>query len=339
MSFGVTCRDPDFEYSTRNLGGLFAQRSNLARPGHYAFLLEILRFNRATQRLVRSAAGTGGLETPGVLTLDDFLRQHRFAGEVLDRFVLPLASAIWSASPTAIRQFPALTLARFFDQHGMNTTLDHPAWRVVQGGSAAYIPTLMASPRIETQLNARVTAVRRIGDGVAITVGGRETSIVDEVVFACHGDEVLPILADATETERDVLSSFQTVPNEAVLHTDASWLPRRSAARASWNYLVGGPGGAATVTYHLNRLQRLTARAEYCVTLNPALPIEPYHVLRRMAYTHPLYTVEAIRAQARWKDISGIRRTHYCGAYWFYGFHEDGLRSAVRVADMLGVRW
>jgi predicted NAD/FAD-binding protein len=339
MSFGVTSRDPDFEYSTRNMNGLFAQRSNLLRPGHYAFLLEVVRFNRAIQALVRSAEDIAGAATPGALTLDEFFREHHFSGQVLDRFVLPLASAIWSASVTTIRRFPALTLARFFDQHGMNTTLDHPTWRVVAGGSASYIPKLVASPRIETRLGARVVSVRRDETGVDVSIRGEAPIRVDEIVFACHGDAVLPILADATDTERDILSAFRTVPNEAVLHTDASWLPRRRAARASWNYLIGGPGTAATVTYHLNRLQRLPARAEYCVTLNPAAAIEPYYVLRRMAYTHPMYTIDAIRAQARWPEISGTGRTHYCGAYWFYGFHEDGLRSAIRVAERLGVHW
>jgi predicted NAD/FAD-binding protein len=273
------------------------------------------------------------------LTLGEFLDRHRFAGELVDRFLLPLAAAIWSAAPLTLRAFPALTLVRFFHQHGMITVLDHPTWRVVKNGSESYIPKLLASPRVTTWTEAAPSLVRRDGEGVELTFRDRPAVTVDEVVFACHGDEVLPMLADPTAEEREVFGAFRTTENVAVLHTDSSWLPLRAAARASWNYLLGHGPGAATVTYHLNRLQRLSAERNYCVTLNPPVPIEPYHLLRRMTYRHPLHTLEAVGAQNRWSHVSGHRRTHYCGAYWYYGFHEDGVRSAVRVAEALGVTW
>lgn len=333
MSFGVTCPRTGFEYSTRNLSGLFAQRSNLLRPSHYALLAEILRFNRASRLFAAAAPADDGT------SLGAWLDAHRFSGAFLERFLFPLAASIWSASIATLREFPALTLIRFFDQHGMNTTLNHPTWKVVAGGSATYIPKLLASPRIEVRTGVTVTGIARTADAVTIACAGRPPEVVSHVVFAAHGDEVLPMLTDATPVERDVLSAFQTTPNRAVLHTDSSWLPRRAAARAAWNYLLGDTSSGATVTYDLNRLQRLETRRSYCVTLNPQVPIAAEHVLRSMDYTHPLYTRAAVRAQARWAEISGVARTHFCGAYWFYGFHEDGLRSAVRAAGSLGVRW
>ena len=187
---------------------------------------------------------------------------------------------------------------------------------------------------------AAITAVRRSEQAVTIAFADRPSVTFDEVVFACGGDQVLPLLADATDRERDVLGAFTTTTNVAWLHTDASVLPRRAAARASWNYLLAGDRDEApVVTYDLNRLQGIGGAERYCVTLNPRTPIDERRVLKRLVYRHPLYTAASIRAQSRWAEISGARRTHFCGAYWGFGFHEDGLSSAVRVATSLGVRW
>jgi predicted NAD/FAD-binding protein len=331
MSFGVSDAATGFEYSTRTLGGLFADRRLLVRPAHYRFLLDILRFNRTARRAL-------GAPDVDAWSLGEFCARHGFTGAVLDRYIAPLACAIWSASTTSIRDFPFATLARFFENHGMLNTLDHPTWKVVRGGSATYIPALVASPRIAVHLASAPSAVVRTPAGARLSFSDRPPVDVDEVVFACHGDEVLPILTDASARERAVLSAFQTTANRAVLHTDASFLPRRPAARAAWNYQIGaGPG--ATLTYDMNRLQGLPTTRQYCVTLNPGRPIDASQVLAEMDYTHPLYTAAAVRAQAQWAEISGRHRTHYCGAYWFYGFHEDGFRSAVRVAETLGVTW
>lgn len=331
MSFGVTSRDPDFEYSSRDLNGLFAQRSNLVRPGHYRLLSEILRFNREAPRV---------LAVPGAdrLSLGDFLDSHSFTGEFLDRFLYPMASAVWSAALPTLRGFPATTLIRFFHNHGMLSATDNPVWRVVRGGSSAYIPKLVEVPRLQVHTASAPTRVTRTPGGVRLEFAQRPSVDVDEVVFACHGDEVLPMLADATPVEREVLSAFTTSTNDTWLHTDGSFLPRRPAARASWNVLIG-EREEACLTYDLNRLQRLATRTQYCVTLNPPRPIAPERILARMSYTHPLFTRAAVDAQARWPEISGRHRAHFCGAYWFYGFHEDGLRSAVRVAESLGVAW
>jgi predicted NAD/FAD-binding protein len=332
MSFGVSDPASGFEYSTRDLNGLFGDRRNLARPGHYRFVFELLRFNRTARR---------ALATPGVedWTLGDFCARHGFRGEVVDRYIEPLACAIWSASTGTIRAFPFLTLARFFDHHGMLQARHHPVWKVIRGGSAAYIPRLIASPRIAVHLSVPLARVRRTATGVQLTFPDRPAVDADHVVLACHGDEVLPMVTDASPLEREVLSTFRTTANRAVLHTDESFLPRRASARAAWNYIVGPVATGATVTYDLTRLQGLPTPTRYCVTLNPTRPVEPSRVLAEMDYTHPLYTREAVRAQARWAEISGTHRIHYCGAYWFYGFHEDGFRSAVRVARALGVAW
>lgn len=331
MSFGVSSRNPDFEYSSRDLNGLFAQRSNILRPGHYRLLTEILRFNREAPRL---------LAQPGAdqLLLGDFLDSHKFTGEFLQRFLFPMASAVWSAALPTLRGFPATTLIRFFQNHGMLSTTDNPVWRVVRGGSATYIPRLVNAPRLQVHTSAAPTRVVRTPGGVRLEFADRAAVDADDVVFACHGDEVLPMLDDATPAEREVLGAFTTSTNETWLHTDHTFLPRRAAARAAWNVLIG-ERDEACLTYDLNRLQRLQTSTQYCVTLNPPRPISHDRVLARMTYTHPLFTLDAVHAQARWAEVSGRHRAHFCGAYWFYGFHEDGLRSAVRVAESLGVTW
>lgn len=336
MSFAVSDPRTGFEFGTHSLGSLFADRRNLLRPGHYRLLADIARFNAASRRLIHAAAADAALET---VTLGQWLGDERLSGEVVGRFLVPLASAIWSTAPGDVLAFPAVTLARFFDHHGMNTILDHPTWRVVTGGSASYIPRLLAPATIRVITSAPVVAVSRTPRTVILRVDGHDPVEVDQVVFACHGDDVLPLLEDATPEERRVFSRFRTSPNLAVLHTDESWLPRRASARAAWNYRLGETSDQTTVTYDLTRLQGLTTSRRYLVTLNPSEAIPTPHTIAAMSYRHPLYTSDAIASQRDWSTVSGIGRTHFAGAYWFYGFHEDGLRSAVRVAEALGVSW
>ncbi|MDQ3441415.1 MAG: FAD-dependent oxidoreductase [Planctomycetota bacterium] len=334
MSFAVSCRRTGLEYSSRGANGFFAQRRNVVRPEHLFLLREIVRFNRQAPTL---------LDAPDAdrQTLGDFLDSRGFGETFTHRYLLPMASAIWSASLNAIRSFPALTLIRFFDNHGLLSLTAQPTWKVVSGGSDLYIPHLVALVSGGVHPGAAIHAVRRrYENGVEITFRDRPSMTFDEVVFACHGDQVLPLLADATVRERDVFTNFVTTANLAWLHTDASVLPAQTRARASWNYrLAADTDAAPTVTYDLNRLQGLTTSEQYCVTLNPDGGIDERRVLRRLVYRHPLYTREAISAQRQWCDVSGVNRTHYCGAYWAHGFHEDGLNSALRVARALGVDW
>jgi len=334
MSFAVADRRSGFEWSSRGLRGFFADPRNLGRPAHYRLFREILRFNR-------EAPGLLAWPDADALTLGDWVAERGFSDELLGRYLYPMAAAIWSASPEAIHAFPALTLVRFFDNHGLLGLDTHPRWKVVVGGSASYLDPITRPFRGRVHLGVTIRAVVRTARGVELRFTDRPSGRFDEVVFACHGDQVLPLLADPSDVEREVFAGFRTSRNDTWLHTDARLLPRRRAARASWNYNLGeGDGEGATVTYHLNRLQRLATREEYCVTLNPrAGAIDPARVLARMTYHHPLYTRDAIRSQARWGEVSGRRHTHFCGAYWSYGFHEDGLTSALRVARALGVEW
>lgn len=333
MCFAVACTGTGLEYSSRGPRGFFAQPSNVWNPRHLGLLAEIVRFNRSAPAVLNEPNGDR-------ITLGDFLDSRRFSDTFVHRYLFPMASAIWSASLASIRAFPALTMIRFLDNHGLLQLTGQPRWRVVRGGSSTYIPHLIAplGPRVHTDVH--VERISRDETGVTLQLRGRPSLRVDEVVLGCHGDEVLPLLADATDSERDVFGSFRTTTNETLLHTDASVLPKREAARASWNYRLQTDSDAAPmVTYDLNRLQRLTTNAQYCVTLNPQGGIDDSTVIRRMTYRHPLYDSAAMRAQARWSEVSGVKHTHYCGAYWFYGFHEDGLRSALRVANALGVAW
>ena len=332
MSFAVADARTGLEYSSRGAAGFFAQRRNLLSLSHLHLLKEIVRFNRVAPSLLTAADA-------GAATLGDFLDAHRFGERFTDRYLLPIASAVWSASLDAIRSFPALTLIRFFANHGMLGLDTHPQWKVVEGGSHTYIPKLTAPLDDRVIAGVTIDRVLRSEEGVSVLCADRAPMTFDEVVFACHGDQVLPLLADATDRERDVFGAFETTVNRTWLHTDQTQLPRLPAARASWNYRLGPGGAPPTVTYHLNRLQRLDTAAQYCVTLNPGGDLDQRRVLKKLVYSHPLYTRAAIAAQARWDEVSGVNRTHYCGAYWSYGFHEDGLRSALRVARALGVEW
>lgn len=337
MCFAVSCRQTGLEYSSRGARGFFAQPANLLNPQHLGLLQQIFRFNREAPALMRQPDADRW-------TLGEFLEAGRYDDRFTGRYLLPMASAIWSASLDSIREFPALTMIRFLDNHGLLAVAGQPQWKTVRGGSHTYIPKLTAPFAARIERNAALASVRRTESHVELTFHGRPAQTFDEVVFACHGDQVLPLLADASDRERDVFSQFETTTNETWLHRDGSLLPKRPMARASWNYLLSRDDAAPTVTYHLNRLQDLRdQRDQYCVTLNPGNApegtIDERLVLRKMVYRHPQYTRASVAAQQRWGEVSGVRRTHFCGAYWFYGFHEDGLRSALRVANALGVAW
>src|SRR6476661_8547386 len=310
MSFAVSCRGSGLEYSSRGANGFFAQRWNLMRPSHLSLLSEILRFNREAPAL---------LEAPDAerQTLGEFLESRHFGQGFTHRYLFPMASAISSASLDAIRSFPALTLVRFFANHGLLSLDAQPTWKVVAGGSHSYIPRLTAQMTGDIHQGVSIHSVRRSEDGVTLTFRDRPSMQFDDVVFACHGDQVLPLLADPSDRERDVFSCFTTTTNVAWLHTDAAVLPMQPRARASWNYRLASDADVPpTVTYDLNRLQGLPPPEQYCVTLNPNGGIDERRVLRRFVYRHPLYTRDAIQAQREWGEVSGVIRTHYCGAYW-----------------------
>jgi predicted NAD/FAD-binding protein len=328
MSFSVSCGRTGFEYSSRGASGFFADRANVLRPAHYKLLVEIRRFHRAARRLLHGPDADD-------LLLERWLERERFSEAFASHFLRPMVSAVWSTSLSDIGSFPARMLATFFDNHGMLQMTGNPRWRVVRGGSARYIDPLTAPYRDRVLLGATITGIARSERQVTVGLRGRPPLVFDEVVIACHGDQVLPLLEDPSDAEREVFSAFRTTRNETWLHTDEGVLPRRRAAQAAWNYHLDREGRGASLTYDMNRLQGLDTAARYCVTLDPVGRVDESKVIRRMAYEHPRYTPATLRAQRRWAEVSGRRRTHYCGAYWFNGFHEDGVRSALRVAESL----
>jgi predicted NAD/FAD-binding protein len=331
MSFAVTDETGDFEYASTSPNGLFANRAHLAAPWFYRMLAEVRRFQAAARRLV--ANGDRGP------SLGDWLEDNRFSRTFIDRVIVPQASAVWSADPRQMWSFPARFLAEFFDNHGMLGLRNRPQWRTVQGGSARYVGALVEPFRDRLRLSTPVQAIERHASGVTVKPRGGAPEHFDEVVLATHSDQSRAMLADATDREHEILGAIPYQRNRAVLHTDVSLLPRRRRAWASWNYhLLDEPPAVSTVTYHMNRLQSLHAEREFCVTLNRSEAIDPAKVIRTIDYTHPVYTAAGEAAQGRHDEISGQNRTHYCGAYWGWGFHEDGVVSALRVAERFGAR-
>jgi len=330
MSFSVSDGSGDFEYSSGSLNGLFADRRHLVSASFLRMVAEVPRFQRAARALLR--------RDDERISLRDWLAQQRFSDHFVERLIVPQASAVWSADPRQMWSFPALFLARFFENHGMLGLRGRPQWRTIAGGSVRYVDALTAEFRDRIRLSTPVQSVERDEQHVTVHTQGAGAERFDQVVLATHSDQALRLLSDASEQERQVLGAIPYQLNEAVLHTDRALLPRRERAWASWNYhLLEEQLGRTTVTYHLNRLQSLDADQEYCVTLNLTDRIDPEKVLRRIEYAHPVYTPQGLRAQRRFAEISGRRRTHFAGAYWSWGFHEDGVNSALRVAQAFGV--
>jgi predicted NAD/FAD-binding protein len=331
MSFGVSDGTGAFEYASHSLDGLFATRANLMNPAFLRMLTEVPRFQRAAIALLRSEDER--------ISLRAWLREQRFSQYFIERLIVPQAAAVWSTDPRQLANFPALFLARFFENHGMLGLRGRPNWRTVAGGSERYVDALTAGFRDSVQLRSPVTSVSRGRDGVTVTVAGADPLGFDHVVIATHSDQALAILWDPSWREREILDAIPYQENEAVLHTDRSLLPVRPAAWASWNYHLAAGSDRPTVTYNLNRLQRLTGDEQFLVTLNLVERIDPRFVLKRIPYAHPMYTADGAAAQRRVAEISGPEgRTHFCGAYWGWGFHEDGVTSALRVAESFGAR-
>jgi uncharacterized protein len=330
MSWGVTDHE-GFEYSSRGAAGFFANPLRVASPTHWRLLRDILRFNREALALLRE----GRAES---MMLGVFVEERGYSKVFCDYYLYPTVAAIWSTSPRKVLEFPASTLIRFFENHGLLSVNQHPQWRVLRGGSSVYIDKLTAPLGGNIHIGKPVVSVRREEGGVSVKRDGEEAQRFDAAVIAAHAPQALGLLRDASPLEREVLECFRVTSNEAVLHTDTRILPRRKAAWASWNYRIPTERVApATLTYDMNRLQNLDTPERYLVTLNSTDRIDPSKVLRRMNYQHPLYTLEAVRAQSRWEEISGVNQVHFCGAYWFNGFHEDGYKSALRVAGAMGV--
>jgi len=328
MSFSVRCDETGLEYNGTSLNGLLAQRTNALRPSFWRMVRDILRFYRESPAVLR----TGGDET----TLGDYLEQGRYSRLFVEKHLIPMGAAVWSATPETMHAFPLRFLVQFFHNHGFLEVDDRPEWLVIDGGSRRYVEPLVEPFWERIHVRTPVVAVRRSFDGVQLRTAGGDEARFDRVVLATHADTSLEILADATAREREILGAFGYQRNDAVLHTDTRLMPRRRRAWASWNYHVPAPpSDLPTVTYWMNNLQGLSVDAQYLVTLNRTSDIAPERILREIVYHHPIFTRAAVRAQERHGEIDGHSGVHFAGAYWSYGFHEDGVKSGLRAARSL----
>lgn len=332
MSFSV--KSPQgLEYNGHNLDTLFAQRSNLLSPRFYGFVAEILRFNREARAWL---VDHQPLDVGSELTLGDFLQAGEFSDYFARHYILPMGAAIWSSTLADMRAFPLGFFLRFFAHHGLLEVANRPQWYVIPGGSREYIGPLTAGWLSQIRLACPVAGIRRVTNGVIVQSRDGEEHF-DEVILACHSDQTLALLADASERERAILGAMPYQANDVWLHTDATCLPVRRKAWASWNYQLGDDDGARPlVSYNMNILQGVSSPEPFCVSLNPAGRVDESKVLRRFVYHHPVFNKSSIAAQQRRPEICGQRHTHFCGAYWYNGFHEDGVRSALDVARRFG---
>src|SRR5690554_554284 len=329
MGFAISCERTGLEYSGDGLGGLFAQKRNLVSLGHWQMITEILRFNREAPALLNSEEGD--------LPLGEYLQRHGYSQRFCDYYILPMGGAIWSCSDEQMKAFPAKFFVRFFDNHGLLNITNRPQWYVVPGGSARYTDKLIAALKAEVRVSTPVLKVQRQEQGVSITSRLGE-ELFDEVVFACHSDQALALLADADLEERQLLENIPYQDNEVVLHTDISLLPQSRRCWSSWNALLPKlRGGRIQVTYNMNILQGLEAEHTWCVTLNASERIDPGKIVQRFNFSHPLFTPEGLAHRSELLEkVNGRRHTWFCGAWCRNGLHEDGVASALVVAAGFG---
>ena len=328
MSFGVSRDNGAFEYAGGELKQLFAQPGNVLKPRFLAMVRDILRFNKTAPAL---------LATSSRASLGEYLAAQKYGAGFVEDYVLPMGAAIWSASVEGMKAFPAKSFVRFFLNHGLLSISDRPQWRTVTGGSRVYVSRVLQDLK-KVRLDSDVRAVRRAGDGVHVTCE-RATETFDQVVFACHADQALAMIEAPAEAEREVLGAVSFQDNEAVLHQDSALMPRRKLAWSAWNYLSQGQDFYEKIclTYWMNLLQGMETRLPLLVSLNPRLPIDPAKILLRKTYRHPQFDTAAMDAQARLEDIQGVDKFWFCGAWTRWGFHEDGILSAVKICNALSV--
>jgi predicted NAD/FAD-binding protein len=335
MSFSVKGEANGLEYNGTNLNTLFAQRTNLFRPAFHRMIRDILRFNKEAPSILTDP------QFPLGTTLGDYLHENKYSQEFMKHYIIPMGSAIWSSGADQMKEFPIAYFVQFFKNHGMLSVDDRPIWRVVKGGSQSYIPALTEPFITRIHTRAPVERIQRLESGVRLTVRQNEREEehnFDHVVCAGHADQMLPLLADATPQEKDILGQFRYQENKTVLHTDTSVLPKRKLAWAAWNYFTPkNPQSTVAVSYNMNILQTIRSPETFIVSLNMDDRIDPKKILKKILYHHPIYSSQAVESQKRWGEISGKNRTHFCGAYWGYGFHEDGVASGERVCESLGI--
>jgi predicted NAD/FAD-binding protein len=334
MTFSVSHDTAGLEYAGSNLNTLFAQRANLLRPGYWRMLRDILRFNRESQQDLDENRLSPGMQ------LGDYLRAGGYSSEFRDWYLVPMGAAIWSSGTRAMDAFPVEFFIRFFRNHGLLAVTNRPQWRTLVGGSRSYLEPITRAFAGSMRTADPVTRIRRDQDGVDVQTRAGEAGRFDQLVLACHSDQSLSLLETPSAAEQGVLGAIAYRANDVILHNDTSVLPRRRLAWSSWNYRIrDGADELPVLSYDMNILQRIESPHTFCVTLNDSVNIDSSKILGRFRYSHPVYSVEAVSAQQRWREINGTDRTWYCGAWWGNGFHEDGVSSAVRVAQELGVQW
>ena len=331
MSFAVSDPDTGVEYNGHDLNSLFAQRSNLLSPRFWGMIRDILRFNK--EALSDLEQGRIAADT----TLGQYLSQNGYGQRFIEHYIVPMGAAIWSMSLADMLGFPLQFFVRFFKNHGLLSVSNRPQWYVIEGGSSAYVAPLTKGFAERIRLNCPVSRVERDELGVTLqSPAGRER--FDAVIFACHSDQALQLLAEPSASEAEILGALRYADNDVVLHTDTRVLPKRRLAWASWNYRLGGPTRQpAAVTYNMNILQGIESEHTFCVSLNQTDAIDPNKILARFSYAHPQYSLAASAAQLRGEELQGRQHSYFCGAYWANGFHEDGVVSALRVARHFGV--
>lgn len=346
MSFSVTDRNFEgkgaaFTYRATNLQTMFADRRNLTRPAMWRMLADIVRFHRAANRFLELHDANPD-SVDATASLDDFLTAGRYSPAFVNLHLVPMGASVWSADPSTFGAFPAISLFLFLRNHGLLSFRNRPQWRTIVGGSRAYVDAIVDRFTGTVRMETPVLGVIRDGEcAVVRTASGNER--FDKVILACHSDQALTMLDDATVAEKDILGAIEYQPNVATLHTDTSVLSPLRKVWAAWNYECPQPGldpeELTTLTYDMTRLQHLPGARRYLVSLNSDHRIDPDSALASFNYSHPVFNAAAIEAQGRFEEIDGIRATHFCGAYWGHGFHEDGIASALRVCERLGVTW
>ena len=357
MSFSLRCEKTGLEYNGTSVNSLFAQRLNALRPSFLRMIYDILRFNKeAKQFLVNSLSVRPELvegflnstrtlrqtqderNTDQDITLAEFIKRGRYSEAFTERYIVPMGRAIWSATESAMLEFPARFFFEFFDRHGFLNVDNRPVWRAIKGGSREYARKLVASFQHCIRLNTPVASVSRTAEQVLIRTARGEVGTYDQVVFACHSDQALRMLEQPSIAEREILAAFPYQENKVMMHTDMRLLPRKPLARAAWNYhLLDRKQDRVALTYDMNVLQRLDAPEKFLVTLNRNQDIDPATVLGSYVYHHPVYTPGAVAAQKRYAEVNGVNRTYFCGAYWGNGFHEDGVVSAQKMLQRFDV--
>lgn len=336
MSFSVRHEDSGLEFAGSSLNHLFAQRRNLLSPRFIRMLLSIDRFNREAVAALDDPAWAG-------IALGDYVKQRGYGDDFFDLYLVPMSSAVWSTPPAKMLEFPATTLLRFFHNHGFLGLNTQHQWWTVDGGAQEYAKRLVAPWRERIRHGARVTRVRRETGGVILTLQDGSTERFDRAILACHADQSLQLLADPTPDESRLLREFQYQSNLATLHTDSSVMPRKKLAWSAWNYSISrdpaGGGITPATHYWMNRLQGVSDRENYFVSINGSERIDPTKVLKTIAYEHPLFSLGAVRAQTGIPTLNahavGRTETYFAGAWTRYGFHEDGFLSAVKVCELL----